>query len=374
MVTNLAFLRSQTRAFRPCGRPFGRLWTHSSLQPLQKPAPSHPQIAQRKQRHQVGRVLGQPPVLDLDVAELPLDDPEGVFHLGPDAGLGLLQLLQDGSHGRALVHRTALARHHRNVPVHVGVLGLNLFALLNAPVARVGKDIGFFTMDQLAGLRHIIDVGCRAHHGVNQPRVGIHADVGFHAEVPLIALLGLVHLGVTGAGAVLGGTGCGNQGGVHHRALAQHQALVGERGVDGGQDSFGQMVFFQQVPESKDADPVRNAFDAGQADKLPVQRGLEEGLFHGQVGQAEPLLDEVDAQHGLQLKRGPAGLGTRGVRCNQRQQLRPRHHQVHLVQKHSLARAPLAQVQSKVLLLHSCIVRPCAAGHRPRGQCFEHLP
>ena len=82
LMTNSAFLGSQTRAFRPCCWPFGRLRAHSSLQPLQKTAPSHPQIAQRKQRHQVARVLGQPAVLDLGVAELPLDHTEWVFHLG----------------------------------------------------------------------------------------------------------------------------------------------------------------------------------------------------------------------------------------------------------------------------------------------------
>lgn len=69
--------------------------THSSLCYVQKPFASHPQIAQRKQRHQVGRVLGQPSVLDLHEAKLALDDPKRVLHLGPDADLGLLQLLQD---------------------------------------------------------------------------------------------------------------------------------------------------------------------------------------------------------------------------------------------------------------------------------------
>lgn len=51
---------------------------------------AHPQIRQRKQRHQIGRVLGQAPVLDLDVAKLPLDDPQRMLHLCPDAGFDLL--------------------------------------------------------------------------------------------------------------------------------------------------------------------------------------------------------------------------------------------------------------------------------------------
>ena len=59
MVMNSAFWGAQTRVFHPRHGLFGRLRTHSSLPPLQKTAACHPQIAQRKQRHQVGRVLGQ---------------------------------------------------------------------------------------------------------------------------------------------------------------------------------------------------------------------------------------------------------------------------------------------------------------------------
>lgn len=40
------------------------------MQTLQKLAPRHPQIAQRKQRYQVGRVFGQATVLDLGVRQL----------------------------------------------------------------------------------------------------------------------------------------------------------------------------------------------------------------------------------------------------------------------------------------------------------------
>jgi hypothetical protein len=36
------------------------------------------------------------------------------------------------------------------------------------------------------------------------------------------------------------------------------------------------------------------------------QRHIEQGLFHGGVAQREPLLQEVDAQHGLQLERRAA--------------------------------------------------------------------
>jgi hypothetical protein len=57
------------------------------------------------------------------------------------------------------------------------------------------------------------------------------------------------------------------------------------------------LVLFEQVAKAQDADPVGDALDAGEARKLAVQRGLEQGFFHGQVTQTEPLLEEMNAQH-----------------------------------------------------------------------------
>ena len=54
---------------------------------------------------------------------------------------------------------------------------------------------------------------------MDQTGMGIDTNVGFHAEVPLIAFLGLVHVGVTFAFFVFRGTGCCDQGGVHDGAF-----------------------------------------------------------------------------------------------------------------------------------------------------------
>ena len=76
------------------GSSFGHLPTlqaHSSRRPLNHLFSHHPQIAQRKQRDQLGRVFDQVPIPSLAIAELALDHPGGVLHLGPNAGLELLQ-------------------------------------------------------------------------------------------------------------------------------------------------------------------------------------------------------------------------------------------------------------------------------------------
>ena len=54
----------------------------------QQGAPCHPEVRERKQRHQVRPVLRQSPVSRSDVSELPLHDPERVLTLRANRGLG----------------------------------------------------------------------------------------------------------------------------------------------------------------------------------------------------------------------------------------------------------------------------------------------
>ena len=63
-------------------------------------------------------------------------------------------------------------------------------------IARIIEYIRFVAVHQRVGLRHVVDVSCGADHRVNQSRVGIHADVDLHAEVPHVPLLRLMHLRV----------------------------------------------------------------------------------------------------------------------------------------------------------------------------------
>lgn len=58
-----------------------RFRTDYSIQ-YQQFGANHPQVGQRKQRLQLGGVLGQPAVAHFDVAELALDDPKRVLDLG----------------------------------------------------------------------------------------------------------------------------------------------------------------------------------------------------------------------------------------------------------------------------------------------------
>ena len=72
------------------------------------------------------------------------------------------------------------------------------------------------------GLRDVRHVGRGASNCMHQPRLRIHADVGLHPEVPLVALFGLVHLGVAFFARVLGRGRRRDDGGIYDRAFS-HQ-------------------------------------------------------------------------------------------------------------------------------------------------------
>ena len=131
---------------------------------------------------------------------------------------------------------------------------------------------------------------------------------------------------------------------------------------DGGKDSGGQLVAFQQVTEAQNADPIGDTIHATKACKLAVQRHVKQRLFHGHVTQAKPLLQKVDAQHGLGAKGWTSSLGPDlgRVRLNERDKLRPRHHRVHLLQEHLLALLGKSAARDQAHLFHGVIVSSSA--------------
>ena len=360
--------------FRAFSGRFGKQQTHSCL--LHRWAfAHHPQIGERKQHQDLLRVLLQPTVARLDVAELLLDDPKRVFHFGADARLDLLELLGQLVTQALAVEQAPLAGHHGHVPAHFRVLRLNLFALVHPPVARVGKDIALLAVQQRGGLGHVVRIGRCGGDGVHQAGIGIDADVGLvrqcrilrfaqdrycatscarrwragHAKVPLIAFFGLVHVGVALAALVLGRTRRGNQRGIDYGALAQQQTLAAEFGVDRGQEGCAELVCFQEVAKAQDGALIGHAAHAGiEAGELAVQRHIVQGFFHGRIGQTKELLQQVNAQHGLERKGWAAHAALGCVAAQQPQNLSTWNHQVHLVEELALAGALDGQLESSV--------------------------
>lgn len=123
--------------------------------------------------------------------------------------------------------------------------------------------------------------------------------------MPLVALFGLVHLGIARLRLVLGRGRGGDDRGIGPResgdcALAHQQPALRQHRADLIEQSFGQLMLFQPMAEAQHRRRVGHRvavqLDAGKAaQRLAVIKGILDRL----VGQPVPLLHEVDPQHAL---------------------------------------------------------------------------
>ena len=60
---------------------------------------------------------------------------------------------------------------------------------LGADIALVGPDRSFLAVQQFVPDLTVVQLGRRCLQTVGHAAVGIDADVGFHAEIPVVALL-----------------------------------------------------------------------------------------------------------------------------------------------------------------------------------------
>lgn len=101
-----------------------------------------------------------------------------------------------------------------------------------------------------------------------------------------------------------------------------------------------QVVLFEHVRQAQAGALIGQQGDTRiEIDKLTLQQDVLQGLFHGRVGRSKKLLEQMNAQHHLINKRRTPGITSRCMMRNQGLQLRPRNHQVHLVQEFTLERA-----------------------------------
>ena len=171
---------------------------------------------------------------------------------------------------------------------------------------------------------------------MDQAVVLVHTDVDFHAEVPLVPLLGLVHLRIPLPLLVLGGAGSCDQGGIDDRSLLHGHAVGLEVSLHRLKDLLPEIVPLQQVAESEDRGFIRDPLaDQGDACKPTHRRHLDQRILHRRVAEVVPLLHQVDSQHGLQrvgrTAAFGASLGVTGL--DQGDQRPPRHNSLHLSQK-----------------------------------------
>jgi len=165
--------------------------------------------------------------------------------------------------------------------------------------------------------------------------------------------LGLMHLRITLTFDILGRARRRDQRGIYRRARLLQRVVD-----DDAQHVGDQVMPLQQMPESQYrafvGQAIKHAIELG---KLAVHRHVMQRFFHRRIAQAKPLLQVVDAQHGLDGNGRPPSLGLEPVRLDHADQHTPRHHLVHLFQELALARLLGRQIQSRADLRHVLLPR-----------------
>ena len=111
---------------------------------------------------------------------------------------------------------------------------LEFFSFIRPGIATVSTHYVFLSMQQPVYLRDIGHVRCCTVNVVDKARCVIHANVRLHPDIPLIALLRLMHLLIALTAAVFCRTRCSNQCCIDDGPAVQAQSLAGKMGVDLG--------------------------------------------------------------------------------------------------------------------------------------------
>ena len=90
-----------------------------------------------------------------------------------------------------------------------------------------------------------------------------------------------------------------NNRGIDDSALALGQTFFLQVTVDDSQDRRRQFMLLQQVPEVHDRGVFGDRRAELQACELTHGSDFIKRFFHGRVAQREPVLQQMDAQHGL---------------------------------------------------------------------------
>src|ERR1019366_7940266 len=296
------------------------------------------QIHQRTGNEQPVRVLLQPAIAYFHESELQLHHLKHVLHPRPHFRLRPVLRPRHFIHDLALVATAPLGEIPCSWRALADHLGLPL-------IRSVAPHPRFFAMQQVRQHGHIGNMGGRRHRRVDDLGLAVDAHVRFHPEVPILPLLRLVHLWVPALLAVFGRGRGVNQGRVHNRARRDSHTFSLQMQVHRPQNLFSQIVLFQQVPELTHRSLVRHRLGSQiNSHELAQGRRVIQRLFHRRICQVEPLLQKINPQHLFQFFR-PSSVARLGiVRLDQRTQLRPRHHLLHLFQEHCpprLLRVPL---------------------------------
>src|SRR6201993_2030318 len=131
-------------------------------------------------------VLLQPAIAYLGKAEHPLDDPDRMFDPGPHFGLGAVFPPLDLIDNPAVAAIGEIAGLGRMLPDHRAL----------SAICLITPHPSLLAVQQLGQHRAVGDIGRGGHHGVDRLGAAVDPEMRLHPEIPLVALLRLMHLGI----------------------------------------------------------------------------------------------------------------------------------------------------------------------------------
>lgn len=315
------------------------------------PRPTQPKDIQQSASHtQWLGILGDAAIADLGKSEDAFEHQKGM----PDAGVnsGLVAILVPLDPIDTVAVSVTPLRHvsgARCVPMdHIG----------STLIGRVAPHTRFFAMQQHRQRQGVAHVGRTWGHRMNDRRAAVHPDMRVHAKVPLVAFFGLTHLGIALPAAAFRRRGRGNDRGVHNRAGADLKTVTGQVCIHCPQDLLVQRMGFQAMAKLANRRLIGRRLTAQiDPDKRAHRARIVQRFLHRGIGQVEPVLQKVNAQHPLKSNRRAAcAIPSRICRLDQRAELLPRHHGVHLRNK-LLARVGLRYFSKAASANVSCFRR-----------------
>ena len=294
-------------------------------------------------------VLGQSLVSDFGEAELAFHHTKNVFDLGPDLRLVPVPrsfLIAERDIATALLVCEILCARSA-FPNDIAF----------ASVGRISPYAGLFPMQQICQHDGVMDIGSCGHNVMHQLGTTVYADVGLHPKEPLVSFAGLMHLRIALLLLVLGGTRCIDDAGIDDGPSAYLQPILLEILIDQMKQLIAQVVAFHHVAKLADRGFIRRTF-LTQIDAYEVPHGarIVQGFLGCWVGEIEPMLKEINAQHPLHPDRPTAGtLWVRVVGLDGVSELFPGNNRLHVLKELLFAclLAELLKAVGQGLLLHT---------------------
>jgi hypothetical protein len=119
-----------------------------------------------------------------------------------------------------------------------------------AAIGRIAPDAGFLAMQQFGQDPAVGDIGWCRHHRMDQLGSAVDAEMCLHAEIPLVALLRLMHLGIARLGRILGRGRCIDDRRIDDRPGCNLQSLYRQMLLHLVERPLAQIMRFEQVAKA----------------------------------------------------------------------------------------------------------------------------